>query len=55
MTNARNSDRENELLYQGFKYYVEAEDADILVLTETKASRSAAISFYLIIIPIVTG
>ena len=27
-----------ELAFQGFKYYVEAEDPDILVLTETKAS-----------------
>ena len=24
---------------QGFKYYVEAEDPDVLILTETKVSR----------------
>ncbi len=28
------------VVIQGFKYYVEAEDADILVLTETKVSVS---------------
>ena len=34
-----------ERAFQGFKYYVEAEDPDILVLTETKASSLSLFFF----------